>query len=298
MKNSLIVLLVVIVLALGGYLLFRGSTSSVDQGVQDDDVATTTDEIIGDQANSRETVIGQSVEGRDITAYHYGEGGTELLFIGGIHGGYSWNTTLVSYSLMDYLKSNPDSVPENIKVTVIPTLNPDGLYGVVGTTTDFSPSDISASEDKQIEGRFNANGVDLNRNFDCDWEKSGVWQGKTVSGGTESFSEPESKAIQSYIESHNLSAVVVWYSAAGGVFASSCHNGVSTETSTLTNLYADASGYRAYEEFDFYDITGDIVNWLAKENIPAISVLLSTHKDVEWDKNQKGVEALLTHYGE
>jgi len=38
------------------------------------------------------------------------------------------------------------------------------------------------------------------------------------------------------------------------------------------------------------------VNWLAKNKIPAISVLLSTHTDTEWDKNRKGVEALLQSY--
>jgi len=61
-------------------------------------------------------------------------------------------------------------------------------------------------------------------------------------------------------------------------------------------LYADASGYPAYQSFDFYAITGDMVNWLAKEGVPAISVLLTTHDDTEWTKNQAGIEALLEHY--
>ena len=43
--------------------------------------------------------------------------------------------------------------------------------------------------------RFNADGVDLNRNFDCDWAPTGTWQNKTVSGGTAAFSEPEAAAI-------------------------------------------------------------------------------------------------------
>jgi hypothetical protein len=70
------------------------------------------------------------------------------------------------------------------------------------------------------------------------------------------------------------------------------------ETKTLTNLYAQASGYKANEEFNFYAITGDMVNWLAKNNIPAISVLLTNHTDVEWDKNKKGIDAILEYYGE
>ena len=39
-----------------------------------------------------------------------------------------------------------------------------------------------------------------------------------------------------------------------------------------------------------------MVNWFAKQNIPAISVLLTNHTDTEWTKNQKGIEALLSYY--
>jgi len=34
-----------------------------------------------------------------------------------------------------------------------------------------------------------------------------------------------------------------------------------------------------------------MVNWLASRNTPAISVLLATHDDIEWDKNLAGVKA-------
>lgn len=240
-------------------------------------------------------VIGTSVEGRDITAYHYGTGDTELLFVGGIHGGYSWNTALVAYELMDYLEANPEAVPEDVKVTVIPALNPDGLYKVTGKEGRFTASDVSGDT---VAGRFNANTVDLNRNFDCAWQEKGVWQSREVSGGSAAFSEPESRAFKTYVDSQEPDAVVVWYSAAGGVFSSNCYNGVLPETKTLTNLYASASGYKAYEQFNFYEITGDMVNWLAMEGVPAISVLLTNHTDVEWDKNKKGIDAVLGYYGE
>jgi hypothetical protein len=147
-----------------------------------------------------------------------------------------------------------------------------------------------------VAGRFNGNTVDLNRNFDCDWQANAKWQNKTVSGGASAFSEPESQAIKTYIEANVLKAVVVYYSAAGGVFSSSCHNGILAETRTLTNVYAKAAGYPAKEEFNFYEITGDMVNWLAKKNIPAISVLLTNHEDVEWSKNQAGIEAVLKYF--
>lgn len=244
------------------------------------------------------TEIGTSADGNPITAYHFGDGDDEILFVGGIHAGYSWNTTLVAYELMDYLEDNEDVIPDNVKVTVIPVLNPDGLNAVVGTTGRFMASAVPKDQKETIKGRFNGNTVDLNRNFDCEWQSSGVWQNTPVSGGSEAFSEPEAKAIRNYVEKNKIAGAVVWYSAAGGVYASNCKNGVSDETKELTALYAKAAGYPAKAEFNFYEITGDMVNWFAKENIPAISVLLTNYSDPEWSKNRAGVEALLEYYAD
>ncbi len=302
MKNIFILLLAIGVLG-GCVYVFMNSPSEpvavapiVETPKQE--TSTTTHKSLEDKPvdDNTKTIIGTSVAGNTITAYHYGAGEKELLFVGGLHGGYEWNTVLVAYQLMDYLKANPDLIPKNVKVTVIPVVNPDGLKKVVGTTERFTASDVSSVESVVTSGRFNANTVDLNRNFDCDWKSTGVWQTKKVSGGTAPFSEPESQAMKKYIDEHTPTAVVVWYSAGGGVFASNCHNGVGAETTTLTKKFASASGYAPHQSFDFYETTGDMVNWLAKNNIPAISVLLTNHTDTEWEKNKKGIDALLKYY--
>ena len=295
--------LLVIVLVGGGIYFFINQNKSattvtpVDTQMQDD---TQTGDAMQNSASEQnaeiEIVIGKSVEGRDITAYRFGNGDTEILFVGGIHGGYSWNTALVAYEMMDYLKANPNIIPTNVRVTVVPVLNPDGLNKVVSTEGKFAKADVSTSQTVLVSGRFNANNVDLNRNFDCDWQSVGVWQTTSVGGGSKAFSEPESMAIKNYVETHNPKAVVVWYSAAGGVFSSSCGGSILPETSTITDIYAKASGYSSYKSFDFYPTTGDMVNWLAKKKIPAISVLLTNHTDTEWNKNNKGIDALLQHY--
>ena len=303
MMNKIIIGGLVILLIVVGYLFYTSSSRTPNTPGQAPTASTS--EQGGVQATSTVaedtgvTTIGQSVEGRDIRAYHYGTGGTEILFIGDIQGGYSWNTALLAYKAMDYLQANPDRVPPNITVTVIPVLNPDGLNKVVGTTTPhFTQAQVAVTQAAQVAGRFNAHNVDLNRNFDCDWQASAQWQGMTVSGGAGAFSEPESKAIQQYIASNKPKAVVAWYASAGGVFASSCHNGVSVETRALTDLYAKAAGYKAYESYNVDEIPGDMVNWLAKQGIPAISVLLTNHTDIEWTKNQAGIDAVMAHYAE
>ena len=294
MKNTLIVLGIIIIIGFGLYFMIGGSDNTpvtIDQNATS--TVSSTTPLVG---NKEETVIGKSVQGRDITAYHYGEGSKELLFVGGIHGGYEWNTVLLAYNLMDYLKANPDVIPKNIKVTVIPVLNPDGLNLVVGVPGRFTQTAVPTAKDVLAAGRFNANNVDLSRNFDCDWQAKGVWQTKTVSGGKAPFSEPEAQAFKGYVESSKPTAAVVWYSAAGGVYASNCGTDISAETRAITSAYAQASGYPAQDDFDFYALTGDAVNWLAKENIPAISVLLTTHSDIEWDKNLAGIKALFSRY--
>ena len=248
--------------------------------------------------NEKSTHIGDSVEERPITAYHYGTGATEILFVGGMHGGYSWNTAKVAYELMTYLEANPTAIPKNVRVTVIPVLNPDGLLKVYTDTTSFTPISRTLTETTKIASRFNAQNVDLNRNFDCDWQSKGTWQSREVSGGSKVFSEPESQALRDYVNSHTIAGAVVWYSAAGGVYASTCHSDILAKTSDMVQTYAKASEYPAHESFDYYEITGDAVNWLAKNNIPAISILLTTHDNTEWEKNKAGIIALLNSFTE
>lgn len=300
MKNAIIGVLVVLLVVLGIFTITKsGPTDSYENAQKDADTENMSDSEDTDGSDSEEnqdktkTVIGSSVNGNEITAHHYGSGEKEVLLVGGIHGGYSNNTATLAFELMDYFQENEAEISEDVKVTIIPVLNPDGLEATVGTTGRFTSSDIPTSSAKKVEGRFNANGVDLNRNFACDWQAEATWQNKEVSGGTGEFSEPESQALKSYVESANPSAVVVWYSSAGGVYASNCHNGVLSETKDLTQAFAKASGYPAKEEFNFYDITGDAVNWMAREGVPAISVLLTNHTDSEKAKNIKGVNAII-----
>jgi len=247
--------------------------------------------------NSPETLIGKSAGGTEIIANHYGNGSKEILFIGGIHGGYSFNTVLLAEKLANNLFSDSSLIPANIKVTIIQNLNPDGSYVFMNNASRFNSLDDSEKLNIRTEGRFNANNVDLNRNFDCNWQPKAVWQNKPVSAGSAAFSEPESRAVRDYAQSHSIAAVVAWYSSGGGVYSSSCNNGILPETQTITDLYAKASGYPAYKNFESYQISGDMTDWFAKNNVPAISVILNTSEDEEWDKNWAGIEAILDHYG-
>ncbi len=242
-----------------------------------------------------QTVIGTSVEGRSINSFTYGNGQKHLVFVGGIHGGYEWNSILLSYKFMDYLKANPEIIPKNIMVTVIPSLNPDGVYKVIGKEGRFTALDIPTGDSSL--GRFNANKVDLNRNFDCKWQPESTWKGNIVSAGTKAFSEPEAQALKDFILKGKPSAVVFWHSQSNAIYASECKAGILPETIKLMNKYSLVSGYPVSLSFNSYEITGDASDWLASINIPAITVELKTHETIEWDKNLTGIKALFNYFG-
>lgn len=238
-------------------------------------------------------IIGFSVEGRDITATTFGSGDTHLLFVGGMHGGYEWNSSLLAYTFINYFTENPDAVPEYATISIIPNLNPDGLYAATGLEGEFTMADVPNPNERVAAGRFNANDVDLNRNFDCKWAPESTWRGEVVSAGTGAFSEPEAQTLRDYVTEYNPNAVVFWHSQANNVYASECENGVLPTTTEIMNVYANAGEYGAVESFDAYPITGDAEGWLASLGIPAVTVEMETANSIEWNRNLAGVMATL-----
>jgi predicted deacylase len=240
--------------------------------------------------------IGASVEGRAITLYRFGTGEQKLLFVGGIHGGYEWNSVALAYEAIDYFSACTACVSKGVSVLIIPALNPDGLAAVIGGADRAALRAAPTDREVTVPGRLNARGVDLNRNFACKWQPTGVWRGTEVSAGSEAFSEPEARVLREIVLQEQPTAVVFWHSKAGAVYASECHEGVLPETLAITRAYAASAGYRAVEQFDAYPVTGDAEGWLASIGIPAITVELETHNDVEWERNKAGMQALFTYY--
>ena len=288
-KRVLIAVLLIALAALALLFVLRGTEEPA--------------ELAEESAWPTQERIGISVEGRAIEAYTFGDGPsraeagvTRLLFVGGIHGGYEWNSVLLAYRFMDHLDANPTAVPEGVAVSVIPSANPDGVYRVIGKEGRFAAADAPPEVDT-VPGRFNARTVDLNRNFDCRWQPESMWRGAVVSAGAAPFSEPEARAIRDFVLEREPDAVIFWHSQSNAVYASECTQGILPETRTLMNTYAIAAGYPPIDVFDAYAITGDAEGWLASLGIPAITVELSTHEAVEWERNLAGIEALFAYYG-
>lgn len=292
--QKIIIALIVLALIGGGayFLSQQGSDTEVvvNEPMNEEVMPVEPDGGIGDGAEplpevlEEETergdmsVIGTSAGGEDIIAYHLGDGDTEILLVGGVHGGYSANTVSLMEELYSFYETG--DIPSDVTLTIIDTLNPDSV-GQSG-----------------LAGRLNDNGVDLNRNFDCEWSATGVWRDQEVSGGSAAFSEPEAAALRDYVAEYQPDAAIVWFSAEGRVYPSACGGNPSAASMALASTFGTAAEYPVDEDEDFsaYTVTGDMVNWMAGEGIPAISVLLTDHQSSELSKNRAGIEAVLAAY--
>jgi hypothetical protein len=228
-------------------------------------------------ARAPHSLLGVSVEGREILAWQFGNGPVLIVLVGGMHGGYEFNTVLLSHLLIEHFDQNPDDLLPGISLAIIPMANPDGVTRGGG-----------------LEGRLNAHGVDLNRNWDCDWSKTAVWGDTPVDAGTGPFSEPESQALQGYFVARPPAAVIFYHSAIGIIALGEC-DGQSPGHDWLPGLLSDATGYPVHR-FDYYEVTGDASNWLAKQGIPAAVIELASKNEMEFRSNLPGVIALECHF--
>ncbi len=237
--------------------------------------------------------LGMSAGGRPIDSYRFGFGRDVVVMVGGIHGGYEWNTILLAYEMIDYFLVNPDQIPANISLYIIPSANPDGQFFVTGVDGRFTPEDVSAETEV---GRFNANQVDLNRNWACGWQQEALWGNTLVSGGTVPFSEPETAALRAFFLREKPVGVVFWHSKADGLYVGSCEE-TFLPSRDVAERYGRASGYEVFGAFTAYPVSGDASDWLATQNIPSFTVELATHTLTDFPENLAGVLALLDFYG-
>lgn len=236
--------------------------------------------------------FGTSVQGRPLVAYRFNDGPQHIIFVGGIHGGYEWNTITLAYEAIDYFSTHPEAIPKNVTLHIIPSANPDGQYLVTQSNGRFTPP-IAVTD--TVPGRFNANGVDLNRNWDCEWAEAAVWRESQVSGGTRPFSEKETVALRDYLLAQTPAVVVFWHSAANGVFAAGCPT-TDLPSVTLATIYGQAAGYPVHQRFSSYPVTGDAGDWLTTQGIPSFTVELINHESTDWPQNMAGLTALLNYF--
>lgn len=238
--------------------------------------------------------VGDSAGGRPINDYRLGRGATHIVLVGGIHGGYEWNSILLAQEFLAYFVAREKELPASVLLHVIPVANPDGLAAVTGEETadlQLRPTDIITNS---LSGRLNANGVDINRNWDCLWTEQAYWRDQRISAGAHPFSEPEAASLSSYILKLQPALVIFLHSVAGAVYTGGCPD-PDPASSALAAVYGLAAQYPVYPAFTYYSVTGDAGDWLTTQGIPSFTVELSTREATDWEQNLAGLQAIL-HY--
>ncbi|MBZ0171588.1 MAG: succinylglutamate desuccinylase/aspartoacylase family protein, partial [Phycisphaerales bacterium] len=139
-------------------------------------------------SRSRQPALGESVLGAPLEHRSLGRGRLGVLLIGLIHGsepeGYARFDTL-------WAGLNTPEIRRLATVHAVPTMNPDGHAG---------------------QSRYNARGVDLNRN----WPASNF--SPSVRRGSTPLSEPETRAVHGLIEKIGPDLIIVFHSSHNGPF--------------------------------------------------------------------------------
>src|SRR6056297_201117 len=248
----------------------------------------------GGGAWAEEMVIGRSVEGRPIEVYRFGSGENSVVLYGGIHGGYEWNTVALARQLIEYFDDAGRAegvIPEGVSLYIIPVLNPDGLAAVTDgkELEEFDPTSVDITK-----GRFNARGVDLNRNWDARWEPVSEWRNMEVDAGSHPFSEPETRALRDFVLRLKPTVIVSYHSQANGIYYSGKRDRWEPARS-LAQVYSEASDYPIPQGRGLvsYRITGASGGYFYHKGIPEITVELARRTDSEFSRNVEGVLALL-----
>ena len=220
--------------------------------------------------------IGNSVRGRPISAYQFGDGSNMVLYIGATHGNEQ-NSMVILQKWIGELIANPDKIPAGRTVTVIPAINPDGVAA---------------------NTRVNADGIDLNRNFPANnWQTNVTEPGGggaiTADGGPQALSEPESRALADFVIAKRPRLVLTYHSHAGVVEANEAADSVP-----LAALYASRAGYTATPTSEIgttfdYSTTGAFEDWMHdKLGLPVFVIELQSPTADEFTRNRTAMWAM------
>lgn len=131
-------------------------------------------------------IAGKSVQNQKIECLKIGNGKNTLLFMASIHGDETQGTP-IAIKLAEYLQENPQLL-KNKKVVILPQVNPDGVI---------------------LKQRFNANGVDLNRNFPADNRNN------SAESGAFALCEPEARIINKIIKKYKPKIIISLHQPSG-----------------------------------------------------------------------------------
>lgn len=222
------------------------------------------------------SVIGKTIEGKDILGVKVGGSDKKIALVGAVHAGESGPELIIPF--LKYMLNEQKHMFNKISILAVPCVNAD-------------------QRQEQINGvpwylRRNTRSVDLNRNFPGDWEQISYKYGSNTaepnSGtyrGTEPMSEPETKAVVSFLRTNKPQILFSFHHVAsltGKRFwapaAASKNESYREKCETIFDLYSE--GYSRRNPKDHYPkglvysaTSGSLPTWCYREfGIPAFEL--------------------------
>lgn len=210
--------------------------------------------------------LGESVGGRPIEMYVFGEGGETTLVIGGIHGSEPTSSD-VAVELVRHLAEHPELYAGRC-VMIAPAVNPDGLVA---------------------RRRTNARGIDINRNFPA--RNFPSTPTPRFAGGRRPLSEPESNAIATAIEHARPAKIISIHSIPRGRHG----NNFDGPGRALAEEMSRCNGYPVLPTMG-YPTPGSLGSWVGvDQGVPIITLELPREADADtcWRENREALLAAI-----
>ncbi|MGM9636742.1 MAG: M14 family zinc carboxypeptidase [Eubacteriales bacterium] len=205
--------------------------------------------------------IGKSEEGRDLTLAILGNPDAEhkIYVSAAIHAREHMTATL-AVAQIEYMLRNPDlaagpdgktveDILTEVCFYIIPMSNPDGVtISQTGIIPAAFKSKYTSSWYASV-WKANANGIDLNANFDADWEKYGGSSAPGSPGymgykGTAPECAAESKALAEFLRSMDFDLVLCYHCSGSVIYWSyGNYSAVNNQCLELAKLLCMDSGY-------------------------------------------------------
>jgi hypothetical protein len=208
---------------------------------------TTYTHLLSFQTSFKESYIyGRSVWGYTLGAAIYGRDDADktIMLTGGIHG-LEWRSGALD-NLINYLNNHPNEIlNSNKKIIIAGDTNPDG---------------------RTLNIRYNANRVDLNRNF-----ATNPW-GFERNQGPFPFSEPESKALAEFTLAEKVDYLISYHAQwppKGIIFRGDDNN---PATQNFAKWVSERTGYPVGYYPNAPYVSGDQTVWAEQQGIPSLII--------------------------
>lgn len=198
--------------------------------------------------------IGKSIMNKDIPCLKIGTGDKKLFLSGAYHG----LEYLTAAFLMRFLKNyalrieagDDEAVRLSRKVTLytVPMVNPDGVDIAVNgldITDPYHRALINIVGIKSFNRLWQANarGVDINHNYDADWERVMDNPSPSKYGGERAESEPETLAVVNFVRKVDFDMLLAFHSQGKEIYYD--FNGMMGKRSEeIAQKMAEESGYK------------------------------------------------------